>query len=228
MFRVATYNAHDCIGRDGLYSPARIAQIVVAMDADIVALQEITLDHAGDVVASLESITGMRAIDGTLFERGVGRYGNVLLTRHPVARQDLHDLSFSDREPRGVLDAVLSIGERPCRVMATHLGLKRHERREQIGRVATLLAGNPAPAVLMGDFNVWLGSNAFEALIDVGFLQRPVRSYPTWCRPLLALDRVFVRSPLVARRYWRFDAAPAAIASDHFPVVVDLDIEGGA
>ncbi len=228
MFRVATYNAHDCIGRDGVYSPARIAQIVVAMDADIVALQEITLDHAGDVVASLESITGMQAIDGTLFERGLGRYGNLLLTRHPVARQDLHDLSFPDREPRGVLDAVLDIGHRPCRVLATHLGLRWQERREQIGRVATLLAGDTAPTVLMGDFNVWFGSNAFEPLIDAGFLQRAVRSYPTWGRPLLALDRVFVRSPLLARRYWRFDAAPAAIASDHFPLVVDVDIEAGA
>jgi len=70
--RVATYNVHDCVGRDGVYAPDRIAAIVADLRADLVALQEITLDHAGDVVALLERTTAMHAIDGTLFERGVG------------------------------------------------------------------------------------------------------------------------------------------------------------
>ena len=222
MIRVATYNAHDCIGRDGVYDPARIASIVAAIGADVVALQEITLDHAGDVLATLQDITGMQAVDGTLFDRGVGRYGNVLLTRHEVTEQQLHDLSFSGREPRGVVDAVIDINGKTCRVAATHLGLKITERRQQIRRLATLLADDLLPALLMGDFNVWMGSRAFAPLSEIGFVQRPLRSFPTWWKPLFPLDRVLVRGPTSSQHYWRYVESPAARASDHFPVVVDI------
>lgn len=220
---MATYNAHDCIGRDGVYDPARIAGIVAGIDADVVALQEITLDHAGDVLATLQHITGMQAVDGTLIDRGVGRYGNVLLTRHVVTGQRLHDLSFVGREPRGMVDATVDLGGKPCRVAATHLGLKTVERRQQIERVATLLADAEWPAVLMGDFNVWFGSEALAPLFDIGFMHRPVRSFPTWWMPLLPLDRVFVRGFQESRCHWRYDEPPAPRASDHFPVVVDVD-----
>jgi endonuclease/exonuclease/phosphatase family metal-dependent hydrolase len=223
MIRMATYNAHDCIGRDGVYDPARIAGIVAGIDADVVALQEITLDHAGDVLATLQHITGMQAVDGTLIDRGVGRYGNVLLTRHVVTGQRLHDLSFVGREPRGMVDATVDLGGKPCRVAATHLGLKTVERRQQIERVATLLEDAEWPAVLMGDFNVWFGSEALAPLFDIGFMHRPVRSFPTWWMPLLPLDRVFVRGFQESRCHWRYDEPPAPRASDHFPVVVDVD-----
>lgn len=224
MLRVATYNAHDCIGRDGIYSPERIAQVVLDLDADVVALQEITLDHSGDLLARLENTTGMRAIDGTLFERGVGRYGNLLLTRHPVLAQTVHDLSFAAREPRGIVDAELVVDGQTIKVMATHLGLAWKERSDQLGRISNLLADASGPAVLMGDFNVWFGSKPFRRLAGNGLFQKPIPSYPTWLVPVLPLDRIFVRSPAVLIRTWRHDSPPARIASDHFPVAADLEI----
>lgn len=223
MVRVATYNAHDCIGRDGVYDPVRVASVVAAIGADVVALQEITLDHAGDVLATLEDRTGMQAVDGTLFDRGVGRYGNLLLTRHQVIRQELHDLSFAGRERRGIVDTVIEIDGRTWRVAATHLGLKHAERRRQTEQIARLLADDERPTILMGDFNVWLGSQVFSPLSETGFAQRPVRSFPTWRVPLLTLDRVFVRNVSASRRHWRYDEAPAPQASDHYPVVADVD-----
>lgn len=223
MIRVATYNAHDCIGRDGVYDPARIARVVATIKADVVALQEITLDHAGDVLATFEKMTGMQAVDGTLFDRGVGRYGNLLLTRHRVTGQRLHDLSCADREPRGMVDVDIDINGHPCRVAATHLGLNRAERMQQIQRIAALLADDARPTVLMGDFNVWWGSKAFAPLIDRGFMQQSLRSFPTWWIPLLALDRVLVRHPAISRRYRRYDDQSAAMASDHFPIIVELE-----
>lgn len=226
MIRVATYNAHDCIGRDGVYDPARIAHIVAAIDADVVALQEVTLDHAGDVLATLQHVTGMQAVDGTLFDRGVGRYGNVLLTHHAVTAQRLHDLSFGGREPRGLVDAVIAINGRSCRVAATHLGLNIAERKQQIRRLATVLADDARPAVLMGDFNVWFGAGAFAPLAEIGFVQHPLRSFPTWWMPLLPLDRVLVRGSTLSQRVWRHDEPPASVASDHFPVVAEFDVAG--
>lgn len=223
MIRVATYNAHDCIGRDGVYAPARIASIVAAIGADIVALQEITLDHAGDVLATLQNLTGMQAIDGTLFDRGVGRYGNLLLTQHNLIEQQVYDLSFVGREQRGMLEAVIDIEGEHWRLAATHLGLRPAERGYQIQRLATLLADDGLPSLLMGDFNVWRGSGALAPLIDIGFVQQPLRSFPTWRMPLFPLDRILLRGTSRVPRYWRYDVAPAALASDHFPIVLDLD-----
>lgn len=222
MIRLATYNAHDCIGRDGVYDPARIARVVADIEADVVALQEITLDHGGDVLATLQDASGMQAVDGTLFERGVGRYGNLLLTRHPVGAQALHDLSLDGREPRGLVEAALDIDGQNIRVAATHLGLRSAERREQVASIADLLADALDPAVVMGDFNVWMGSRALRPLFDIGFTQRPLRSFPTWWVPLLALDRVLVRGFAQTQRHWRYERPPAWRASDHFPVVVDV------
>jgi endonuclease/exonuclease/phosphatase family metal-dependent hydrolase len=39
--RVATYNIHRCRGLDGRTSAGRIAEVIRAVDADIVALQEV-------------------------------------------------------------------------------------------------------------------------------------------------------------------------------------------
>ena len=222
--RVATYNVHDCVGRDGVYDPARIAAVVADLEADVVALQEVTLDHAGDVLATLERHTAMRAIDGTLFERGVGRYGNVLLSRLPVIEQRLHDFSRTGREPRGVVDMRIAVGGHACRVLATHLGLNWQERRGQIARLATLVGDSKGPAVLLGDFNVWLGDGAFGPLRRAGLRTKLVRSYPTWFVPLLALDRILVREPTKFIRHWRHSETPAALASDHFPLVADLQL----
>jgi len=222
MLRVATYNAHDCIGRDGHYAPDRIAQVISALNADVVALQEITLDHAGDVLASLEAATGLKAIDGTLFERGVGRYGNLLLTRQPVISQALHDVSFDGKEPRGLVEAEIEVQGRPCRVFATHLGLASRERRHQLAWIGTLLGQSAGAAILMGDFNVWFGRAAFRPLQDSGFSGTHVRSFPTWLKPLFPLDRVFARAPARVVKSWRSEELPVRTASDHFPIVADI------
>jgi endonuclease/exonuclease/phosphatase family metal-dependent hydrolase len=222
MLRVATYNAHDCIGRDGVYAPERIAHLVSNLRADVVALQEITLDHAGDVLGYLESITQLQAIDGTLFDRGVGRYGNLLLTRYPVIEQNLHDLSVAEHEPRGLVDASLQIADRAWRVLATHLGLSRRERQKQIARISRLLADDSRPTLIMGDFNIWLGAGAFAPLTALGFRQERVGSFPTWLLSLLSLDKIWVRGPARILRCWRYESSVARIASDHFPILAEL------
>ena len=220
--RVATYNVHDCVGRDGAYAPDRIAAVVADLDADVVALQEVTLDHAGDVVALLERTTGMRTIDGTLFERGVGRYGNVLLARWSAVGHRAHDLSFPGREPRGLIDVDVVVRGQTWRIMATHLGLSLAERREQIMRVAAEINANGPPAVVMGDFNIWLGARAFAPLSRLGLVQCRVATFPTWPLPLLSLDRILVRPPARILRCARANSAVARISSDHYPVVADL------
>ena len=37
---VASYNVHKCVGTDGVFDPGRILDVVLELDADVVALQE--------------------------------------------------------------------------------------------------------------------------------------------------------------------------------------------
>lgn len=224
MPRLATYNAHDCIGRDGRYAPERIAGVVAGIDADIVALQEITLDHAGDVLRCFSKVTGMHAVDGMLFDRGVGRYGNLLLSRSPALHQAAHDISFAGREARGVLDARFVIAGQRWHILATHLGLSLQERRAQMSQIVQLAAQSDSDyTAVMGDFNVWAGSRAFRHLTERGFRLSHERSFPTLFMPLLRLDRILIRGRFTQLEFSRYDQNDAAMASDHYPVVADLE-----
>jgi endonuclease/exonuclease/phosphatase family metal-dependent hydrolase len=62
--RAATYNVHDCVGRDSRFDPQRIVDVLIELDVDLIALQEVTLDHAGVLIECLETATAMRAIEG--------------------------------------------------------------------------------------------------------------------------------------------------------------------
>ena len=222
--RVATYNIHDCIGMDKRFDPARTATVLTELDVDVIALQEVTLDLAGKLAGHFETATGMHAIDGTLFERGVGRYGNLLLLHEKPVATELHDVSCPGREPRGIVEATLQTQDGPLRILATHLGLSGRERGTQIGRIAELLEASQAATVLLGDLNIWGWSRLLRRLSSAGFQHVPVRSFPTRPHPLLPIDRILARTPARLLHSWRHDSATARLASDHFPVVAELGL----
>jgi endonuclease/exonuclease/phosphatase family metal-dependent hydrolase len=191
--RVATYNIHDCIGLDEKFDATRIVSVIQEIDADIVALQEITVDSQGELVDLFEQSIGMQAIDGTIFDRGVGRYGNVILTKCPIVDNCLHDISARGLEPRAVIEVTLDIDDAPMQAFATHLGLTFFERRSQLRRLAQLLPERK-PALVMGDFNIWGLSWALSPLHKRGYRSQKVKSFPVSPHPFFALDRIRVNA----------------------------------
>ena len=224
--RAATYNIHSCVGRDGRFDPSRIARVLVEMAGDVMALQEVTLDEAGELVGRLEAATGTSSVDGSIFASRTGRYGNMILTRFPVTATRLHDLSVIGREQRGVVDIAVEPGGVPCRICATHLGLNRRERKEQMLRLAGLFSAGPPAAILLGDLNTPWPLKSLRPLTAIGFRHVGIASFPTWPSPMAALDLILARPPALIRRCWRHDSALAREASDHFPVVAELELSG--
>ncbi len=219
--RIASYNIHDCIGVDKRYDPERIAIVLAELQADIIAIQEVTLDDAGDLIACFEDSTRLTALDGALFPRGVGRYGNLLLCRYPIHQFNIHDLSVVGRESRGVMEAWLRSDEGSLRVLATHLGLKHWERKAQVSKLMELVADDAHPTLLLGDFNSGAWPGVLSPLTALGFSFNRVRSFPTRPYPLLSLDHIMVRAPLGLRKTWRHDTPMSRIASDHYPVLAE-------
>lgn len=222
--RVATYNVHDCVGRDSVYDPLRIISVIQELNADIIALQELTLDDAGEIMQLIREHTAMFSVDGTLFTRGIGRYGNVLLSRRPFVMQSVHELPERSRELRGVIHAEIEWNHQTIAVFATHLGLNRGERRQQIEFLTELCKESGPPAILMGDLNVWRGAGELRPLADIGFFHYSVRSFPIWPRPVISLDRIMVQQPVMIESCVRHEAGKVRQASDHYPLVAQISL----
>lgn len=225
--RVATYNIHSGIGRDGRCDPARVAAVINELSADIVALQEVESRHGElEALEYLSRQTGMTAVAGPTMLRKAGDYGNALLTRGGLLEVRRVDLSFPGREPRGALDVTLKIQRAPLRVIATHLGLRPAERRRQIETLLALLdPDDPTPTVLMGDLNEWFLWGRPLRRLHAHFGETPApATYPAG-RPLFALDRLWVKPLRCLRELAVHHSLLARSASDHLPLTAIIELE---
>jgi endonuclease/exonuclease/phosphatase family metal-dependent hydrolase len=236
-YSVATYNVHGCRGANG-FDIDRTAQVISELDADVVGLQEVG-DVSSDAPAQVEQATElaartkMKVVYAPNLQRGARQYGNAILTRLNLLSSRTYDLSVKGREPRGCVRADLDLGGgAQLHVFNLHLGLSFEERRLQTARLlsddilrdATLAS----PAVVMGDFNLWLPGPVprllRSVLLDVGAaLGRKSPTYPTaW--PLLRLDRIYLGPGLLPRAVRVHLTPKAKAASDHLPLRADVEL----
>jgi endonuclease/exonuclease/phosphatase family metal-dependent hydrolase len=223
--KLATYNIHRCVGRDGISAPARIARVVGDIDADVTALQEVAISAGGTAnpLARLAQAAGAHAIAGpTLLDRQ-GHYGNALLTRMAPLSVERLDISLPGREPRGAMAVTLPIKGQRVRILVTHLGLRPTERRYQMRRLLSLLDDTGTTlTVLLGDFNEWFTRGRALKCINRRFGHRAAPATFPSHRPLLALDRIWVHPPHRLISLKVHIEPPATIASDHLPLVADV------
>ena len=224
--RVATWNIHGAIGSDGRYAPDRIVGVLQEIGADVVALQEVASQEAhADFLHELERDTGYHVVAGLLRQRHGSDFGNAILSRYPVRTISHLDLAVGHYEPRGALDVCIDLGLHPLlRVIATHLGLRPHERREQVRRIlAKVERGAPHPTLLMGDLNEWYLWGRPLRWLHSHFQHRPAapRTFPSH-RPVFALDRIWVTPAGALRRLGKHATPLARAASDHLPLIADI------
>ena len=246
-FRIVTYNIHKCRGLDRRVRPERIAEVLAGIDADIIALQEVwsTPDEEADAADQAGFIAhklGMNAYAGINRRLGAGDYGNVVLTRLPVATAANYDLTCERREPRGCLrvDAELDREDAPpvrLRIFNLHLGTSFFERRRQARRLLdeNILGDRDAndARVVLGDFNEWTRGLASRLLsmhmraADPRIHLPRARTYPG-VLPVLHLDHIYYDAArLELTRLELIRTRLALVASDHLPLVADFRIQIG-
>ena len=146
--RVITWNIHGCIGRDGRYDPLRVGAWVRTMAPDIAAFQEV--DARGknpgqsDICRFLREQVGDHGYEAWSISGRDGRYGQILASRVPLTDLKVHDISVARREPRRAIEANAVLPSGRLRIIATHLGLRRRERRNQIERLRNIAAAEPS------------------------------------------------------------------------------------
>jgi endonuclease/exonuclease/phosphatase family metal-dependent hydrolase len=213
-----------------------VAAVISELNADIIALQEFT--YPASVALDTRTPVVLTTLDRYQCALGPTRqrprqtmtecFGNALLTRHPLVEVRRIDLSMERREPRGAVAATIEAGGVIVHVLATHLGLRIHERRFQVRQILDYLDSvGDAFVVVLGDFNDWLPGRSAAHVLDrrLGRPPRPATFPARW--PLVALDRIWVQ-PLHTLRTLAVRATPATrLASDHLPVVAEIDAGWG-
>lgn len=168
-FRVLTYNMRHGARDDGTVDLGAVARVIRESGADVVALQEVDAQQfrSGlvDQGRRLAAELGMELVFAPTMRRGVGRYGNALLSRFPV-REPRSIALPAALEPRGALVARVEVPGGGVWVAVTHLGLSAGDRAAQAAALAQALAGLPDPVVLLGDWNTQAGAPELAALRD--------------------------------------------------------------
>jgi endonuclease/exonuclease/phosphatase family metal-dependent hydrolase len=237
--RIVTYNVHKCRGMDRRVLPARIAEVLREVNADVIAVQEILRvtnnDPKHDQVGYIASELGMehcafghnRPLQG-------GTYGNATLSRFPIANWTNYDISHAKRERRGCLRTDIRLpGGKLFHLMNLHLGTSFMERRAQARMLLSpelLLDGKfKHPRIVVGDFNEWTRGLATR-LLSEHFVsaesngRKVKRSYPG-VLPMLRLDHVYYDSKVKLESFGLHRSKTALIASDHLPMVAEFKVE---
>jgi len=237
--RLVSYNIHKGVGTDGRLSPQRIADVVRHYDPQIVCLQEVAWSPAArkrrTQPQSLADALGLpHRVVALNCDRRTCVYGNMTLSKFPIEVHENLDLTVSFKKSRAALYTLIRLPHAPLHLFNAHLGLAGYERvmqmRELVADTARVAAPRDA-VVYAGDMNDWRHRLFSDVLAPAGF--RPAAgdhddpghaTYPSRL-PVLTLDKVFVHGAVTAARATPSRLALAKVASDHLPLVVDLEVD---
>lgn len=241
--RLMTYNVHGGVGVDRRLDLDRIAAVIRRERPDVVALQELDVgrmrsggvDQARYIADHLEMSSHFNAA----FRVEEEEYGDALLSPLPMRLVHAGPLpkpaGVPRLERRGAQWVELALpGGGVLQAINTHLGLVPLEQR---GQVDALLGpdwcGHPrfaeGPSILLGDFNATSRYAAYRKLAarmtDAQSVLKaePVRTFPARL-PMLRIDHVFTTGAAKAVDAWAPNNSLARAASDHLPLVVDVEL----
>jgi endonuclease/exonuclease/phosphatase family metal-dependent hydrolase len=249
--RLVTFNTHHGVGDDQRHDLPRLAKLLQSLDADVVCLQEVDRhfgDRSDDVDQALllsraldMQLAWGPAIDEPQPRRPDRAYGNALLSRLPILVSDVHPLPGGG-EPRSALRTMVELDGGALWVTTTHLSTGPADRRaEQVALLAGLHSEPMETCVIVGDFNTSPDAGELaplrERFTDAWELARERDDRAGWRfwhrdeghthpahSPHRRIDQVWVPEGVVVAAA---RVADGAGASDHLPLVVDLEVRSG-
>lgn len=225
--RVASYNIHSARN-----DPDALAEVVRDLAPDVLVAQEgprrFRWRHK---TAALADAFGLVVAEG-----GLHSLGNLLLTSLRVRVHESWCLRYPltpGRHMRGAAFARCAVEGVPFVVAGTHLSTDPAERPAQARLFRQALAGVEAPAVVGVDVNEGPTGESWRALGE-GMVDVAERTgagdrftFPV-ASPYDRIDAVLVDPRIEVRGYRVVDTPAARRASDHFAIVADLTLPGGA
>ena len=222
--RILSYNIHHAEGVDGKLDVPRIAQVILSVDPDLVALQEVDKNtiRTGKVNQDIElsRLTKMNSVFGSNITFQGGQYGNAILSKFPIIKNKNFLLPNVDSgEQRGLLQSQIQISNKEnILFFSTHLDHRRSDKErlasaKAINQIISL--DNKSPAILAGDFNDVPDSPTLKELGKVWLRtnKKILRTIPA-SKPSRQIDYIFVQP----KERWKIIESQVLdedIASDH-------------
>ena len=201
--RILSYNIHHAEGVDGKLDVPRIAQVILSVDPDLVALQEVDKNtiRTGKVNQDIElsRLTKMNCVFGSNITFQGGQYGNAILSKFPIIKNKNFLLPNVDSgEQRGLLQSQIQISNKEnVLFFSTHLDHRRSDTErlasaKAINQIISL--DNKSPAILAGDFNDVPDSPTLNELGKVWLRtnKKILRTIPA-SKPSRQIDYIFVQ-----------------------------------
>ena len=246
--RVMTYNILGGRNTDGKRDLTRVANVIRAVNPDLVALQEVdvktTRIKGVDVPAELARLTGLHAAFGEAMPFAGGSYGVGVLSRWPIEKQSNIPLPHGPKdEPRTALQIQCTspVSSKPIVFVATHLeAFVASTRADQVAHLLKQLtpASLPGPAIFAGDLNATAESTELLQLFTnwqpAWPKDQPGFTFPS-DKPNTRIDHILLQpnAGWKVDKTFRGDAAipdnPAwsellGLTSDHLPVVLEVTL----
>ena len=218
--RVSTYNVRSF--RAGVDA---VAEVVAAEQPDVLLLQECGPKPR---LARLAELLGMEFASS---HRLFNRVRNGVAFRPPwrAGPPEVHRLARMDHAlKRGFIAVPLRGPQTRLTAVSAHLGLGRREREGHARALTDFLAGVDGPMVLGMDLNEgpdgvaarWIAERYFDTFAGAG--EGDGASFPAG-GPTARIDYVYVSDHLAVIGAWVPDGSLVAAASDHRPVVAELE-----
>ncbi len=242
-FTVMSMNVHK--GVSPLHRHSTIYQLrqrIRSHHPDLLFLQELQQEHRGRIRRfgqwPLTELTHFLSEDfwhdwhyGKNMEYPDGHHGNAILSKHPLRKGLNYDISAYRFERRGLLHSVTQLDgvNQPIHCFCVHLALFERGRERQLEQIIGYIADltQNGPTIVAGDFNDWrnrLGAPMKEAGFEEVFetlTGSPAKTFPS-IRPLLAMDRIYVRGMKIHSAEILHDWMSL---SDHLGIAAELEIK---
>lgn len=230
-----TYNIHVGVGMDKKLDLQRIADVINREHPDLVGLQEVDRGvkrtEGKDEIAELAALTNMKYAFAHNIDYQGGQYGVAILSRFPIGAIDHR--KFENRreaERRGMIRVEVNAGGKTINFVTTHLDYQFDDGRlfeaEQMLRFLQDVKG---PLIVVGDFNDEPSGTTYKLVaqsLDDAWVRSRAKdgglTYPA-DKPVKRIDYVFTRQSdrTKTKKAWVVNS----LASDHLPLVVDLELK---
>ncbi|MEZ6056760.1 MAG: endonuclease/exonuclease/phosphatase family protein [Planctomycetaceae bacterium] len=233
--RLLSYNIHHGEGVDRNLDLERIADVILSVKPDLVALQEVDQKvkrtESIDQPTELARLTKMNVIFGANIDLQGGHYGNAVLSRFPITSDKNHHLpNIDNSEQRGVIEAEIKLpdSEVSLLLLATHLDFRADER-ERLASVEVINAfADKHPerhALLAGDMNATPDSKTLRQLEKnwTRVNEKPMATVPV-NQPTQQIDYILFR-PANRWKVVEVKVLEEAVASDHRAIFAVLELQ---
>ena len=170
-----SWNIHNAIGDDEIYSLERIVQDIQQFSPAIIGLNEVDLGSLKTSAIDLPSYFAYRLnmyyFYGYTFYK---HYGNVILSKYPILEAEIITLpkAVSSAEPRSLIKAKVEFDSSIWTLFITHLSTEEDDRLVQVPFIISEIEKEVSfeKIIFMGDFNFEPSSTEYSLINSTSIL----------------------------------------------------------